>query len=183
MKMKSTITMMTVSGLALMLSYAPLFAAAGTAQERGQLSEKDYKFVEDAIRGGMLEVQLGELAHTKGVNQSVRTFGEKMVTDHSKANDELKQIIARKGATLPATLSHHENSELEKFQKATGKDFDEDYAEHMIKYHKTDVKDFQDASKDLTDPDLRAFVQKTLPVLEDHLRMAKDMQAAVKHSS
>src|SRR5437879_11815020 len=89
-------------------------------QNRGQLTEKDYRFVINAARGGMTETRLGEIAKQKAGSQQVRDFGQRMVTDHSKANDELKQIIANKGAVLPAELSHHENSEIDKFDKLTG---------------------------------------------------------------
>ena len=149
-------------------------------QNRGQLSEKDFRFAINAARGGMTETRLGEIAKQKAGSQQVKDFGQRMVTDHSKANDELKQIIANKGAVLPAELSHHENSEIDKFDKLTGRDFDKEYAEYMVKDHKKDLKEFQDAAKDLSDPDLKAFAQKTAGVIEEHLRMAKDIQTAVK---
>ena len=128
-----------------------------------------------------MEVQLGELAHQKGSIQAVRDFGHTMVTDHTKANDELKRIVSKKGALLPATtLSHHEQSMVETLQQKSGKDFDKDYASAMVKDHRTDLKDFQTAAKDLTDPDLKAFAEKTIPILEKHLRMAQDIDASVK---
>ena len=149
-------------------------------QNRGQFSEKDYRFVINAARGGMTEVRLGDIAKQKASNQSVRDFAQRMVADHSKANDELKQIVSNKGAVLPAEPTRHENSEIEKFEKLTGRDFDKEYAEYMAKDHKKDLKEFQDAAKDCSDPDLRVFAQKTATVIEDHLRMAKEMETAVK---
>src|SRR4051812_8515705 len=101
-----------------------------------------------------------------------------MVTDHSKANDELKQIISSKGASLPATPSRKENSAMDDLQKATGQDFDKKYVEHMVKDHKKDVKEFEDATKNLSDPELRAFAQKTLPTLQDHLRQIEQIEPA-----
>ena len=166
---------MLVAGL-LMPIAIPLFAA----EQRGQLSEKDYKFVRDSSRGGTTEVQLGELAAQKAENQAVKDFGQRMVNDHGKANAELRRIAESKGALLPAEMSHKENFEIERFQKLNGKDFDKEYAEHMVKDHKKDVKEFQDATKELTDPDLRAFAEKTLPTLQDHLRAAQDIEASVK---
>src|SRR6267142_6980629 len=96
-------------GLALMLSSGALFAAE-TEGQRGQLTEKDFKFAKDAIRGGMEEVQLGELAKQNAGSPAVREFGERMVTDHQKANDGLKQIVQKRGALIPASLSHYETS-------------------------------------------------------------------------
>ena len=167
---------------ALVLTGAPLIAAdfGSNKENRGQLSAKDYRFVADAARGSMHEAKLGELAKQKGTSQTVRDFGQRMVADHSKAADELKQIVTTKGAMAPTELSRRENSEIERFEKLSGRDFDKEYAEHMVKDHKKDLKEFQEAAKDLTDPDLKSFAQKTATVVEDHLRMAKEMQAAVK---
>src|SRR5215831_710966 len=140
-------------------------ADVDSKQNRGQFSESDYRFVINAARGGMTEVRLGEIAKQKGSNQTVRDFGQRMVADHSKANDELKQIVSKKGAVVPAELSHHENSEIDKFDKLTGRDFDKEYAEYMVKDHKKDLKEFQDAAKDCSDADLRAFAQKTATII------------------
>jgi putative membrane protein len=182
MKAHKLIQMSSIAMLSLCLATPVARADSDSAKDgtRGQLTEKDYKFVIDASRGGMEEVQLGELARQKGVNQSVRNFGERMVADHSKANDELKEVATRKGATLPAQLSYSERSTVEDLQKAIGIDFDRTYAKAMVKDHKTDVKEFQKAANDLNDPDLKAFAQKTVGKLEEHLQMAEDMEAAVK---
>jgi putative membrane protein len=174
-------TISTITGLALLLSAGLAIGAESEAREqRGQFSEKDFKFVTDAARGGMSEVQLGELAKQRGESQAVRTFGERMATDHKKANDELKDLAAKKGAILPTSMAHKETSTFERLQKATGKEFDKVYAADMVKDHKKDVKEFQKAAKDSEDPDLKAFAQKTLPTLQEHLRMAQDMEAQVK---
>ena len=183
MKAEKMLKMLTVTGLVLALS-APVLRAqegrADTKEKRGQFSAKDYKFITQTARGGISEVELGELARVKGVNTSVRNFGERMVTDHTKANNELKQLAASKQAALPVELSRKERSDMDHLQKATGKDFDKAYASDMVKDHKKDLKEFQDAAKDLDDPDLRAFAQKMVPTLEEHLRMARDMEELVK---
>ena len=181
MKRYKTCRLAMVTGLALALG-APLLQAADmdTAAQRGQLSASDYRFAADAARGGMEEVELGQLAQQKGVNQSVRDFGQRMVTDHNQANNELKQLLASKGATLPTELSHHERSTINDLQNASGADFDKTYARDMVKDHKRDVKDFQKAAKDVNDPELKAWAQKTSPTLEEHSRMAQDMENTVK---
>jgi putative membrane protein len=166
-------------GLALMLSSGALLAAE-TEGQRGQLTEKDFKFAKDAIRGGMEEVQLGELAKQNAGSPAVREFGERMVTDHQKANDGLKQIVQKRGALIPASLSHHETSRLEHLQKLSGADFDKAYISDMVSDHKKDVKEFEKASQNLSDPELKAFAEKTLPTLQDHLRQAENLQAQIK---
>jgi len=163
--------------LTVALAAGTSLAVAADKGEKGQLSSKDYKFVVEATQGGMAEVQMGELAKQKATNPQVKSFGEKMVTDHNKANDELKQIVSRKGATLPTELPRKENSHYESLQKST--DFDKDYVQHMVKDHKKDVKDFQDAAESLNDPDLKAFAQKTLPTLQEHLRTIEGLEPQV----
>jgi putative membrane protein len=152
-------------------------------EERGQFSAKDYKFVREAAEGGLLEVKLGELAKQKGTSQSVQQFGDRMVTDHTKANNDLKQIVSQKGAMLPDQLSRKEEHELMHFQKLSGKDFDKNYAEHMVKDHNKDIKEFQDAAKNAQDPELKAFAQKTLPVLEQHMQQAQQIESSLKEAT
>src|SRR5436853_5913375 len=94
--------LVTTAGLALMLSAGVLIGP--DTETRGQLTASDYKFVKNAARGGTSEVELGELAAQKASNDSVRQFGQRMVTDHKRANVELRAIASRKGATLPAEL-------------------------------------------------------------------------------
>jgi putative membrane protein len=166
-------------GLALMLTSGALFAAE-TEGQRGQLTEKDFKFAKDAIRGGMEEVQLGELAKQNAASPAVREFGEGMVTDHQKANDQLKQIVQKRGALIPVSLSHHETSRLEHLQKLSGADFDKAYISDMISDHKKDVREFEKATRNLSDPELKAFAEKTLPTLQEHLREAESLGAQIK---
>jgi putative membrane protein len=165
-------------GLALMLSSGALFAADKEA--RGQLTSSDYKFVTDATRGSMEEVQLGEVAKQKAGSPAVREFGEKMVTDHQKANDNLKQIVQKKGALVPTSLSHSETSRLDRLQKLSGAEFDKAYISDMVTDHKKDVKEFKKAAKNLSDPELKAFAENKLPIIQEHLRQAENLEAQLK---
>ena len=148
--------------------------------QRGQLSESDYRFLEKAARGGMEEVELGQLAEQKGTSQAVRSFGQRMVADHTKLNNELKQIASQKGAMVPAQMSHHENSSISHLQNATGADFDKTYAKDMVKDHRKDLKEFQDAAQKVSDPDLKAFAQKAVGILQEHLGMAENLDTSSK---
>jgi putative membrane protein len=174
-----------VSGALLLSGTQMLRAQISTTTEanqgqRGQLSESDYRFLEKAARSGLEEVELGQLAQQKGTSQEVRSFGQRMVTDHTKLNNELKQIATQKGATLPAQMSHHENSTIQHLQNASGVDFDKTYAKDMVKDHQKDVKEFQSASQKLSDPDLKAFAQKSLTTLQEHLGMAENLETGSK---
>lgn len=152
----------------------------GTESQHGQLSSKDFRFLEKFARGGMEEVELGQLAQQKASSQGVRDFGQRMVTDHSKANDELRAIATQKGAALPAKMSHLENMSLSHLQNESAANFDQTYIKDMVKDHKKDVKEFEKAANDITDPDLKAWVQKTLPILQQHLQMAENLEASIK---
>jgi len=166
-------------GLALMLSSGVLLAA-DTEGQRGQFTSSDFKFVTDANQGGMEEVQLGELAKQRASNPAVREFGERMITDHQKANDNLKQIVQRKGALVPTSLSRHETSRLDRLQKLSGAEFDKAYISDMVTDHKKDVKEFEKAAKNLSDPELKTFAENKLPILQEHLRQAQILEAQLK---
>jgi putative membrane protein len=152
-----------------------LSAEKGTA---GSLSSRDYKFVCDAAEGGTLEVSLGQLATQQAGAQSVRDFGQRMVTDHQKADQELMQIIGQKGATLPDT-SEKDSKTLEHYRKLAGTTFDSDYIKMMVSDHKKDVKVFQTEADKGEDPDVRGWAAKTFPTLQEHLSLAESTEASV----
>jgi putative membrane protein len=145
-------------------------ALAVQAEDKGN---KDQKFVTQAASGGMMEVQLGELAGSKAQAPEVKDFGARMVKDHGQANDELKAIAQKKNLTLPTELEAKHRQVVEKLQKASGADFDKQYMREMVKDHAEDVAKFRQASDKLQDPDLKGWTTKTLPVLEEHLQLAR----------
>jgi len=144
------------------------------------LAHGDRKFIEMAAAGGLAEVQLGGMAAKNGSTDAVRQFGQRMVDDHSKANDELKQLAAAKGVQLPMEPSSKMQREAKKLQGMSGAKFDHEYMEAMVDDHKEDVKEFRNASQNAKDPDVKAFAGKTLPVLEEHLQMAQQAYKMVK---
>jgi putative membrane protein len=144
------------------------------------LDPADKDFVVKAAQGGMAEVMLGQMASTKGTSPDVKNFGNRMVSDHGKANDELKQLAQNKGMALPADVDDESKKMADKLNAASGKDFDKQYISGMVDDHEKDVKEFEKASKDAKDPDLKAWAAKTLPTLQDHLKMAKETKSKVK---
>src|SRR5579863_4509389 len=110
------------------------FAADDSTEtaNRGQLTAKDYKFVTQATEGGNMEVTLGQLASQKGTDPSVRDFGQRMVQDHSKANQELKDLIGQKGATAPMPSTKKTEKMAERLQALSGTEFDKTYIKHMV---------------------------------------------------
>lgn len=127
-----------------------------------------------------MEVELGQLAQQKAQAVSVKDFGTRMVTDHSKANDELKALAAQKNLQYPTELEHKQRSMVDKLAKLSGSDFDKKYMKMMVKDHTKDVKEFHKAVKKVKDADLNAWAAKTLPTLEQHLQQAKDVHKGLK---
>jgi putative membrane protein len=140
----------------------------------------DQEFMTKAAQGGMAEVTLGQMASSKAISPEAKNFGNRMVTDHSKANDELTQLAQTKGVTLPTDTDQKSKEVADKLSKANGKDFDKQYISDMVDDHETDVKEFEKASTSSKDPDLKAWAAKTLPTLKDHLKMAKEAKSKLK---
>jgi putative membrane protein len=156
-------------------------AATGRAKRQGvsNISHSDRKFVEDAAKGGMAEVDLGQFAQTHAQNEQVKQFAARMVRDHGKANEQLRQLAQAKGVTMPEGPKHKDNHEMSKLSKLTGADFDREYMDAMVKDHRKDVKEFQKQADKAKDPDVKSFASGTLPTLQEHLKLAEEADAAV----
>jgi putative membrane protein len=156
-------------------------SASGASAKSGGAS--DQHFVTKAAQGGLAEVELGQLAASKGSNDAVKQFGQKMVDDHGKANDELKSVAQQKNITLPTEPDAKAKSEKARLEKLSGAEFDKAYMAHMVKDHKKDVAEFQKESTSGKDSDVKQWAGKTLPTLQSHLQMAQDTAAKVGASS
>jgi len=150
------------------MAVLPLLAASG------QQNATDTQFVNNAAEGGLAEVQLGQLAEQKGSSQAVKDFGHQMVTDHSKANNELKSVASTMNLTVPDKMNAQDQALYGRLSKLSGAQFDREYIRAMIKDHRTDIAEFRREGERAKDVDVRNFVNKTLPTLEHHLQMAKD---------
>lgn len=151
--------------------------ATGSARTgTGTASSVNREFITDAASGGMMEVELGTMAVQNASSQEVKDFGRRMVDDHSKVNDELKSIAAKENIPVPGTLKEDKREDVDKLSKLSGKDFDKEYMDLMVKDHKEDIKNFEDMAQNAQSPELKAFAQKQLPILRQHLKMAQDIQ-------
>jgi putative membrane protein len=148
-----------------------------------QFSAKDMKFIQNALMGGQMEVSLGRLAAQKGLDQSVKDFGNRMTNDHKKAGEELKTLLIQKGIQVPAVPDQDKTAMTQHLQKLDGHDFDKMYVNHMVKDHNKDIADFEAEAKNGDDPDLKNWASKTLPVLQEHLKMARTAQNKIESSS
>jgi putative membrane protein len=157
-------------------------AAQKNAQKAGSSSANasaDHTFVMQAAKGGLAEVQLGQLAADKASSDEVKKFGQRMVTDHSKANDELKSLAQSKNITLPTDLDPKDKATHDRLAKLSGAAFDRAYMQHMLADHRKDVNEFKKESTSGKDSDVKAWASKTLPTLEEHLKLAQDANKAV----
>jgi putative membrane protein len=133
--------------------------------------------------GGMTEVQLGKLAAEKGSTDAVKQFGQKMVDDHSKADDELKQVASQRNITLPDSLDSRHQARIDKLSKLSGTAFDRAYVKDQMKDHEQDVREFQTEAQNGSDPAVKDFASKTLPTIQEHLSMAKDLNKSNSSTS
>ena len=145
-----------------------------TAVEKADLTDRT--FVKEAAEGGMAEVQLGQLAVDKASNANVKEFGQRMVTDHGKAFDELKALAATEKITLPTTLNAKNQALKDRLSKLSGATFDRTYMAAMFKYHEADVAAFHKEATMGHDSDIKAWATKTGALVEEHLKQAREIQ-------
>jgi len=140
------------------------------------LSTADRDFVLAAAQGGMTEVKLGELAAQKGTRDEVKAFGRLMVKDHTVINGDLKVLAAQKDVTLPGILDAEHQGIVDQLASLTGTAFDDAYVAGMIKDHEMDAKAFNAESAATKDADIKSFVDKSIPIVAEHLRRITAMK-------
>jgi putative membrane protein len=155
----------------------PDMAKAPTAGKTAS-ANADARFVLQAAEGGMMEVAKGKLAAQKGAHEGVKQFGQKMVDDHTKAGDELKAIAGGKNITLPGeTPTAPMQAMLTKLEKLEGAAFDRAYVDDQVRDHEKTIALFEREAKTGKDAELKAFAEKTLPTLKEHLTTVQDLKA------
>jgi len=156
--------------------------SASNANANGTMADMktDAEFAVAAADGGLLEVALGKMAQKKGVSQTIKKLGTQMVTDHSKANMELKALAAEKHIVIPATMSDKCQKKVSDLNEKNGKDFDKAYADMMVSDHKDDIDEFKKESEKGSDAQVSGWAKNKVPILEHHLMMAEEAQNKVK---
>jgi putative membrane protein len=182
---KSIAAGMVVLGLAAAPAFAGQEPAAKgktqktTAHETTTGGAADQMFVKKVAMGGLAEVQLGQLAADKASSDEVKKFGQRMVTDHNKANDELKSLAQQKNITLPTELDAKDKATHDRLAKLSGAAFDRAYMQHMVTDHRLVVNEFKKESTMGKDAEVKAWAGKTLPTIEEHLKLAQEANKAV----
>ena len=176
-----TITLILTLGTAVALASAwgaPEKKAESTTATEAKASAADTAFIKKAADGGMTEVELGKLAEKNGEKEDVKTFGSHMVKDHGKANGELKGVAGKMNVPLPDKVSAEHQAKIDKMSKLTGAAFDVAYVKEMVASHEKTIASFEAAKGKVGNEDLKKFIDETLPVIKEHLEMAKKMQTA-----
>jgi putative membrane protein len=150
---------------------------AGAAQHNA-VRKSDQQFLQDAASGGLMEVELGQIAEKNASSDRVKEFGQRMVKDHGVANDELKQLAEQQSVKIPTKPTGEHAKTIDRLSKLHGAQFDRAYMQTMLADHRKDVDKFRKESKSGENGDVKAFAAKTLPTLESHLQMAEDIAGA-----
>lgn len=152
---------------------------AATGARQGANSA-DAKFAMTAAQDSMTEVELGRLAVQKGTSDAVKQFGQRMIDDHTNANQQLMQAAQAAGITLPTALDAKHAAMVQKFQRLNGAEFDRQYAKQMVQDHRKAVDLFQREADRGTDAGIKSFASQTLPILQGHLSMAQALTGGTR---
>lgn len=166
-----------VAGSAFAVSGIALAQDSTASKMKSGKSAADSHFVAEAASGGMAEVELGKLATQKASSDDVKKFGQKMVDDHSKANDELKQIASQENIMVPSEMNAKDKATVDRMSALSGAAFDKAYVKDMVMDHKKDVAAFQKEANTGKDDAVKGFASKTLPTLQEHLKMIQDINS------
>jgi len=148
------------------------YAQQSTGSSATTLSDADKKFLSDAAQGDISEVTLGRLAVSRGGTPS-KTFGQHMVTDHSKGTTQVKQLAKQVGASVPQTVEPDAKQLMDRLSTLSGSAFDQVYITSMVEDHKKDIAAYEDEAKNGQNPRVKALATQTLPMLKEHLKMAQ----------
>jgi putative membrane protein len=149
------------------------WGATGAAVPNRALTPGDRTFADDLARTNIAEISLGKLAQQKGTVAAVKDFGARMVRDHTELNNELTTWAKNNHVVLPTTMSAADTAEQQKLESMSGKDFDNAYMETMLSDHQHDIVKVQREAERVTNSQVKQLASRTLPVLEDHVRMAE----------
>src|SRR4051812_41516636 len=171
----AVVSLLCVAGCAETQRATDTTVAAARAQVNPTLSTSDATFMTAAARGGMAEVQLGQLAQRNGSSAAVKRFGQRVVDDHGRSNQEMMGLAQREEITPPSSVGAEHQRTYDDLAKLRSGAFDRAYAQAMVKDHQEDLRAYQDEAANGTDPDVKAFAARQVPLLQEHLRMAQSL--------
>ncbi len=170
------------AGLAALAASAapPSDSAKSTAKTKSTTTMmSDTDFAKTAAEGGFAEVRFGELAEDKATNKDVKELAQRLVTDHTKADDSLTTAASKDSITIPSQLNAKDQATYVRLSQLSGTTFDRDYARDMVRDHEADIAMFRHEANDGKDASIKSFAAQTLPTLEDHLKLAREALESV----
>jgi len=144
-----------------------------------KLPGTDTRFIKDVAKASMGEVAMGRLGADKAASAEVKQYAQKMIDDHTKANGELTALASSKAVEGPADANDHDKRNAKLSEKA-GAEFDKAFMKQMVADHKKVVKEFEHETKSGSDPDVKAFAEKHLPTIREHLEQAQSIYDGLK---
>jgi putative membrane protein len=159
-----------------------LLAAIPAASAQTTTNSNDAKFIDKMARDGTAEVELGKLAEQKSSNPQVKTFAQRLVSDHTKANQQLMPIAQRDGVSPPKSVDKEHSTLQARLAKLNGQAFDRAFVQAQVEDHRKDIQYLQQQAQAVQDPNLKSFIQQTLPVMQQHLQMAEQIENQVTGS-
>jgi putative membrane protein len=154
---------------------APNSGAPMVSDTDGAGAGMDKMFVRKALQGGMAEVQLGQMALQKSSNDDVKQFAQRMVDDHTKMGDQMKQVAQDLNVKVPDSPSSKDKAIMAKLQALNGDAFDKAYIRDMVKDHEEDQKEFRQASMNASNPEVKQAATQGEQVITEHLQMIQQI--------
>ena len=161
-------------------------AAGGMSSSAGaaKLSQSDERMVKQIAEANLAEISAGKIAQDKAQSEEVKSFAKKMVDDHTKALDDLKQLAQAKGVTLPTEPDKQHMAMEKKLQALSGEKFDKQYMQQAgDRAHKGTHRLLQRASSRAEDSDLKNYASKVIATVEGHQQMAKETTRNLKSTA
>ena len=173
--------------LAATLAFAalPALAVAQNAEPTAgptanAIPKQDRDFIEDAAMGSLVEIQTAQVALRQAMTDDVKKLAQRLLDDHTKMNEKVRQVAQQKGITLPTDLDQKHRDHLTDLTKIPGVRFDREYVTDMVKDHEGDIKAFEKEVKDGKDAEIKELAVEALPTLREHLNLAKQAQDRLK---
>lgn len=167
------------SFLIVMSIAAMLFCCrAGWAQNTTNPSQNDKNFMRSAVKGGNAEVALGHLAAQKGSSEDVRQFGEKMVADHQRLADQIRDVARAEGIEPPSGTGGKDKALEAKLKTLSGPEFDKAYLGAMVKDHRADLDAFNKEANRGNDTAIKDAASRGAALIGEHLKLAEELAQA-----
>jgi len=153
-------------------------AAVAAAQNGSDASMGDKHFVLEALKGGQAEVMMGQLAEQKDNSSDVKSFGRRMVTDHTNMGEQMKSVATEEGITPPSSPTMMQQAEINKLNGLSGDDFDQEYIKTMVKDHESDLNDFKKQSQEGKSAKVKDAASQGAQIISEHLTMIRQIAQA-----